>query len=103
MLRSLLFMLLCSAAWTIAIPSSLISRGSVGEVEAGSPGCGATYWRGLRMLPPIPIYAGCIALTSIPTSHLMQDRVLGVAVLDWLGALLSARAMPPSLFLCRPS
>src|SRR6218665_3374783 len=28
---------------------------------------------------------------------------LGVAVLVWLGALLSARALLPSLFLCRPS
>src|SRR6218665_3167320 len=31
------------------------------------------------------------------------SRVLGVAVLVWLGALLSARALPPSLFLRRPS
>jgi len=31
----------------------------------------------------------------------MQDRIIGVTVLVWLGALLSARAMLPSLFLCR--
>src|SRR6218665_3216590 len=31
------------------------------------------------------------------------SRVLGVAVLVWLGALLSARSLPPSLFLRRPS
>jgi len=48
-------------------------------------------------------YAGCIALASILTVHLIQDRVHGVAVLVWLGALLYARALPPSLFLCKPS
>ena len=44
---------------------------------------------------------GCTALASIPTTHLLQDHVPGVAVLIWLGALLSARALPPSLFWCR--
>ena len=34
----------------------------------------------------ILIYVGCIALASIPTAHLIQDRVLGVAVSVWLGA-----------------
>src|SRR6218665_369324 len=38
--------------------------GSDGEVEAGSPGCGATYWRVQEGWPHIPIYAGCIALAS---------------------------------------
>jgi len=33
-------------------------------------------------------------------SHNAQDRVSGVAMIIWLGALLSARALPPSLFLC---
>jgi len=37
----------------------------------------------------------CIALASIPTMHLLQDRILGVAVLVWLGALLLNK-------LCRP-
>src|SRR6218665_2102680 len=60
----------------------------------GSAGCIALA-RGL-----CSICAGCIALASIPTAHLIQDRVLDVAVLVWLGALLSARALPPSLFLC---
>src|SRR6218665_2484637 len=50
-----------------------------------------------------PIYAGCVSLASNPSTHLLQDRVPGVAVLVWLGAILSARALPPSLFLCRPS
>jgi len=42
-----------------------------------------------------------IALASIPTAHLIQDRILGVAVLIWL-ARLSAWALPISLCLCRP-
>src|SRR6218665_2073286 len=54
-----------------------------------------------RSLQHIPVYAGCIALASIPTAHLVQDRVLGVGGLGWLGALFSARALLPSLFLCR--
>src|SRR6218665_2196803 len=33
----------------------------------------------------------------------LQDHVLGVAVLAWLGALLSVRALPPSLLMFRPS
>ena len=41
--------------------------------------------------------------TCISTAHLLKDRVLGVAVLVWLGAFLSARALPPSLFVCTPS
>src|SRR6218665_1171328 len=58
--------------------------------------------------PHIPVYVGGIfavhiALAYIPTAHLLQDRIHGEAVLVWLGALLSARALPPSLFLCRPS
>ena len=32
-----------------------------------------------------------------------QDLILGVVVLVWLGALLFAWALPPSLFSCRPS
>src|SRR6218665_3369878 len=39
----------------------------------------------------------------MPTAHLSQDLVLGVAMLVWLGALRSARALPPSLIMCRPS
>src|SRR6218665_390220 len=39
-------------------------------------------------------------LASIPTTHLIHDRALGVAVQIWLGALLSTRALSPSLFLC---
>src|SRR6218665_421308 len=93
-------MLLCSAALNC---SSIFAGGSDGGVEAGPPGCGSTYWRVQEVWPHIPIHAGCIALASIPTAHLLQDRVLGVAVLVWLGALLSARALPPSLFKCRPS
>src|SRR6218665_1907822 len=77
--------------------------GSDGEVEAGPPGCGSTYWRVQEVLPHIPLYAGCVALASIPTTHLLQDRVLGVAVLVRLGALISARALPSSLLMFRPS
>src|SRR6218665_1343426 len=51
----------------------------------------------------MPLYAGCVALASIPTAHLLQDCVLGVAVLVGLGAPISARALPPSLLMCRPS
>ena len=47
--------------------------------------------------------AGCTALASIPTAYLLQDRILGVAVLVWLDALLFARDLPPSLLMCRPS
>jgi len=67
--------------------------------------CGSTYWRVQEVWPHIPLglYAGCVALASIFTAHLLQDRVLGVAVLVWLGALLSVRALPPSLLMCRPS
>ena len=43
-------------------------------------------------------------LASIPTMHLTQDRALGVVVLIWLGALLSALALASNLFLSsRPS
>src|SRR6218665_1370859 len=48
----------------------------------------------------MPLYAGCVAPASIPTEHLLQDCVLGVVVLVWLGALLYARALPPSLLMC---
>ena len=37
--------------------------------------------------------------TSIPIAHLIQDRVLGVTVLVWLGALLSPRSLPSSIFM----
>src|SRR6218665_3318356 len=49
----------------------------------------------------MPLYAGCVALASIHTAHLLQDCVLGVVVLVWLGALLSAQALPPSHLMCR--
>src|SRR6218665_3559586 len=58
---------------------------------------------GFRKFDHIPLYAECVALASIPTTHLLQDRVLGVAVLVRLGALLSARALPSSLLMFRPS
>jgi len=29
------------------------------------------------------VYAGCIALASIPTVHLLQDGILGVEVFGW--------------------
>src|SRR6218665_2492365 len=45
----------------------------------------------------------CTAMASIPTAHLIQGRVLSVAVLVWLGVFLSALALPPSLFLSKPS
>src|SRR6218665_2225762 len=42
-------------------------------------------------------------MACIPTAHLLLDLVLGVTVLVWLGSLLSARALLPSIFMCRPS
>lgn len=39
------------------------------------------------------IYVVGIALASTPTTHLVQDRVFGVALLIWLGALLSELAL----------
>src|SRR6218665_1806496 len=41
----------------------------------------------------------------LPSPHRISYSIayLVVAVLFWLGALRSARAQPPSLFLCRPS
>src|SRR6218665_3749102 len=103
MLLSPLSKLLCSAALIIAVHLRWSPGGSDREVEAGPPGCGSIYWRGWGGFAHIPIYAGCHALASIPTPHLLQDRVLGVAMLVWLGVLLSARALPPSLLVCRPS
>src|SRR6218665_2594206 len=65
--------------------------------------CSNCIYRVQEVSPHIPIYAVCIALASIPTAHLLHDRVLGVEVLVWLGALPSARALLPSLLMCRPS
>src|SRR6218665_2682931 len=66
-------------------------------------GAAARLIGGFRKFDHIPLYAECVALASIPTTHLLQDRVVGVAVLVRLGALLSARALPASLLMFRPS
>src|SRR6218665_2752653 len=66
-------------------------------------GAAARLIGGFRKFDHIPLYAECVALASIPTAHLLQDRVLGVAVLVWLGALISVRALPSSLLMFRPS
>jgi len=38
-------------------------------------------------------------MAFIPTTHLIQDRAHGVAATIWLGALISAGALAPTLFL----
>src|SRR6218665_3679482 len=73
-------------------------RGLNGEVEAGSSGCSATYWRVQEVWPHIPIYAGCIALASIPTAHFIHPWCGGACLAGG-----PARGLPPALFLCRPS
>ena len=85
--------------WSIKNSLHYCSSIFAGEAEAGPPGYGTTCWRAQKVWLHIPISVECIALASIHTIHLIQNRILGVAVLVWLGALLSARA----LFLCRPS
>ena len=57
-----------------------------------------THWWVYQDQTYFPVYAGGITLASIPTAHLIQDHVLGLVVLLWLGALLPVRAF----FLCRP-
>ena len=60
------------------------------------PSCGATHWRVYQDRPRIPVYAGGIALASIATTHLIQDRILGgVVFTGCMGA-------PYLRLLCRP-
>src|SRR6218665_2877329 len=66
-------------------------------------GAAARLIGGFRKFDHIPLYAECVALASIPTTHLLQDCVLGVAVLVRLCALLSSPALPSSLLMCRHS
>ena len=86
---------LCLVTLTIAVPS-LLDR-----MDRLCPqGVAPTHWQIYQERLHLLVYTGCIALASIPKTHLIQDSVVGVTKLIWLGALLHV-SIPPSVFLLR--